>query len=128
MTDLLKDIETYFKQNVQLGNYKIYTDTMAAGNENAIGIFEYAGLSPLPQMSGILRSIQIVVASKSVKEAKTMANTLYKSLLFDDDGIGELTDERWALVQLRQAPFKIEGDQQGRAKYVFNVGMTTYND
>lgn len=127
MAALLDDLETFFKDTVNIKNFQITKDTLLQGSNDAIAIYEYTGLSPLPQVDGVLRSVQVVTASKNPLAARTLGNALYKSLL-SDDGIINLTSDRWGLVQLRQVPFKLGEDNQGRIKYVFNMGIITYYD
>jgi hypothetical protein len=127
MADLLEDIDKYLGQMTLTKGQKVYYDTMLQAGDDAIGIYEYQGTVPLPQVSGASRSIQIVTRSKSVLVAKKLANAIYKSLL-TEDGVLNLTAERWALVIPRQTPFKLKTDDSGRTYYAFNVVITTYID
>lgn len=123
MADLLFDFETYFKTHNALN--ELYKDYMPDKPDEVTVVQEYQGSSPIAQIASVDRSLQFVVRSKSAATAKTKAKELYK-LLQTDDGILNLTPERWCMIFLRQTPFKIKVDDSNRVVYGFNVGVTTY--
>lgn len=127
MAELLSDMRSFILANVDTTGYSIFEDTMLDEPDNAIAIYEYAGVSPIPQIESTLRSLQIVSRSKSSLAAKQMANSIV-AVLRPEDGILDLTTERWCQIVVRQAPFKLKVDPSGRTYYVFNVGLNTYYD
>ena len=127
MADLLSDIKTYFTSLGIVPKNIVFKDYMPNKPDNAVAIYEYSGGVPLPQIDGVHRSVQVVVRSKNNAEARSKINALYASLQ-TEDGILNFTPGRWAMVHLRQTPFKMKTDESERHYFVFNVGITTYND
>ena len=127
MADLLEDIEIYLRANNVASNVAIFKDTMLPQPVAAVGIYEYAGLSGPAQVASALRSIQIVSRAPKVKDAKAKAKEIY-TLFVTEDGILNITPERWSMIHLRQPPFKFKVDTEGNAYYAFNMGVTTYTD
>lgn len=126
-TDLLQDFGTYFTVAGLSTTDALFYDMMGDGPDSSVAIYEYQGASAPAQVAGSERSIQIVVRDRSALSAKGKINSLYKTLQ-TDDGIIQLTPERWCVLHLRQPPFKIKVDEKNRAYYGFNVGATTYID
>lgn len=126
MADLLSDIEAYIKGASKIV-FPFFKDHIEDKPDTAIALYEYTGQSPTAQVEGVLRSVQVVVRSKSPAEAKHCINEIYK-LLLTEDSVVDFTASRWALVSLRQPPFKMKVDEKGRVYYVFNAGITTYLD
>lgn len=125
MTDLLLDFEAYF---VSKGiSVAVFRDNIQDTPDTAIAIYEYQGSNSLPQIGITDRSIQISARDKSATKAKKLAQDLYK-LLVTEEGILNLTPERWTMTYLLQPPFKIQVDDKGRTFYGFNITVTTYND
>lgn len=127
MADLLSDIKTYFTSLGIVPDSIVFKDYMPNKPDTVVAIYEYSGSAPLPQIDGVHRSVQVVVRSKNNAEARSKINALYASLQ-TEDGILSFTPERWAMVHLRQTPFKMKTDESERHYFVFNVGITTYND
>lgn len=126
MAHLLDDFEAYFT-GAGLATGVVYKDTIPDNPDTAIAIFEYAGSGGPAQVAGALRSIQIVSRALKVADARKKALELYASLV-TEDGIINLTPERWGQINLRQTPFKMKVDEKGRNYYAFNLGITTYYD
>lgn len=126
MADLLSDIKAYFVANGTQTSL-IYKDGMPDSPDTAIAIYEYQGSSPTAQIAGSDRSIQIAVRSANSEEARVLIKGLHK-LLKTEDGELYFTPERWSITHLRQTPFKLKIDETKRSYYVFNVGITTYDD
>lgn len=123
--DLLDNFKEYFDTASLTDGFVVYTDTMDDRGDSAIGIYEYKGAGSLPQINTPTRSIQIVARAKTVKVARTKIQALYNALVTETGQIN-LTDERWAVLYLRQTPFKFKVDDEGRTYYAFNIGCTTY--
>lgn len=95
--------------------------------ELAVALYEYEGVSPIPQITSVTRPVQVVVRSKSASQAHKLSSDIYKSLL-TENGIINLTVDRWSAISLRQVPFKFKTDEAGRVYYCFNLSLTTYID
>jgi hypothetical protein len=127
MANLGEDFETFFATVGLLSDYAFGIDIMQHSPDAAISIYEYAGGGSAPQTAGAVRSIQVVVRSTEPLQAKVKADALYHSL-DSDDGIVNLTEERWGAVTLLQTPFKMRVDEKDRVYYGFNLSITTYID
>lgn len=127
MNDLFSDFESYFREKNVLGNAAIFFDATQDDPHRAVTLYEYQGLTGLPQVAGAVRSMQIVIRDSTVVSAKALANEIYRSLL-TEDGILNLTPTRWCMIVLKHPPFKVKVDDKGRPHYGFNVGITTYID
>lgn len=125
MSDLLKDFETFFLTNGIDGYYG--RDYMPDKPDTATTIYEYMGENFVPQVSGALRSIQIVTRHTSAASSRNMAKLLYDTLVVED-GIVQLTPERWGKINLKHPPIKLKVDESNRVYYYFNLSIVTYND
>jgi len=126
MADLLADIQAYFTA-AGLVDGAFFLDASQDTPDKAITVYEYTGETGIPQVASVLRSVQVVARDKAANAARVKANSLYKALQ-TEDGILQLTAERWCMISLRQPPFKMKVDSAGRTYYCFNVGITTYED
>jgi len=124
---LLDDIATYFMSHNLASAGTIFYDGTPDDPDECIAVYEYAGNAFIPQIAGVLRSVQVVVRSKSQTKARSLANLLYRSLQ-TDDGVLYLTEDRWCVMSLRQPPFKLKVDTHARYYFCFNAGITTYQD
>lgn len=130
MNDLLRDFKDYFKGKGLVTEENCSLDYMASTkdpNNVQIAINEYQGVAGRAQDPSAHRSIQIVVRSQRVSDARGKIKELYNSLLTDNHII-QLTPERWGMLYLRQPPFKYKVDENHRVHYAFNLGITTYLD
>lgn len=127
MADLLEDFGTYFSSAGLVTPSAFGMDQMPDKPASCVAVYEYAGGNGEQQVAGVLRSIQIVARDESARAAKAKANALYNAL-DTEDGILNLTPERWCAIQLRQPPFKMRVDNQNLTYYAFNVGVNTFND
>lgn len=129
MSDLLTDFETFFTTAGLITAGAFFKDTILDDPSSAVAIYEYVGNTPLPQIAGVTRSIQIVTRDDDALAAKVKANELYNALKSpEDEGVVNLTAERWCMLFLLQPPFKFKVDTRGRSLYCFNVSVTTFND
>lgn len=126
MADLLSDIKKYLVQKGVKAS-EIFIDSIPNSPDKAVAIYEYQGSSPLAQIAGVSRSVQIVTRSKSAGEARETAISIYRSLK-TESSIINFTAERWAAIHLRQPPFKFKVDESGKTYYSFNMNVTTYED
>lgn len=127
MADLGEDFETFFATAGLLSDFAFGIDIMQESPDSAISVYEYSGGTVAPQVAGAVRQIQVVVRNAEPYEAKKKADALYHSL-DSDDGIVNLTEERWGAITLLQTPFKMKVDNKDRFYYVFNLSITTYSD
>lgn len=125
MSDLLIDLETYFTY-LSLAS-TVNRDTVLDTPDSVVALYEYPGQSFGPHIAGAQRNVQILVRDHSAAAAKTKARELYNSLNIED-GILNLTNERWCTVQPMQPPFKMRVDDKNRVYYGFNVNFVTYLD
>jgi len=128
VTDLLSDLETFLRASSVVGSATVFRDTIRETEGMAIALYEYMGTTPIPQIDGATRAVQVVVRDKSATAAKEKARELYNVLAPDDSGIKYLTNERWCLLNIKQPPFKIKVDEEDRSYYGFNIDITTYTD
>lgn len=122
---LLEDLETYFTDKSLTTGYSVGKDFLEDSSEPAIGLAEYSGLTFGQQISGAARFVQVRVADKSAKRSATHCQQLFDALA-SDDGIVNLTPERWAVINYTNTPFKLEVDTRGRSHYAFNIEIVTY--
>lgn len=123
MPTMLDDLIKFLKVETGL-TQDFLADTMLETPDTACALYEYAGVSSIGQIGSTHRSVQVVARSKQAKEGKATAFKMYKALESEDD-ILQITSTRWAMVNLRQTPFKMKVDDKGRHYYVFNFGITT---
>lgn len=128
-SDLLKDFETYFREQNLLGKYKCTYDGAQDSPSDLIMISEYIGSPVVSQIDGAARSVQILVRDKqdNTEKARAKAHELFRSLK-TEDSVVQLTPYRWGVVTLRQAPFKMRTDTSNRVYYGFNLAIVTYLD
>lgn len=125
MADLLVDFETYFvSKNIAT---TVYKDTAPDAPNSLIALYEHQGTAFMPQIDGAMRSIQFVVRDASAAKAKTKAKDMYNTLI-TEDGLLNLTEQRWCLISISQPPFRMKTDEAGRVYYAFNANVTTYID
>lgn len=129
MSDLLQDFIQYFTDNniVQGDGIDAFRDAAPEAPDSLVVVYEYGGDSTVPQIASANRSIQIVARDTSATAAKLKARELFTALE-TEEGILNLTTQRWCMIHPRNTPFKIKVDGQSRIYYGFNLGVTTYND
>lgn len=129
MTDLLLDFVSFFTTAslVQGDGIDIFRDIAPDSPDSATILYEYSGYTPMPQIMGVERPIQIVCRDLSATAAKTKARSLYNALI-TDDSVLNLTTDRWCTLSFKEPPFKLKEDEKERIYYGFNVRATTYSD
>ena len=130
MSDLLVDLETFLITNniATLDGTDIFRDFMPDMPDHVVVVGEYAGVPGDVGVDTQLRSIQIQVRDTSYALARSKIHTIYKLLHQALDPIIYITDTRWTVVQLRQTPFSLGRDKQGRVTFTFNLGVLTHED
>lgn len=123
---LLQDINTFLtkKDIVQGDGIDAFRDFSPESPDDIVALYEYKGDPSSPFDSIVHRSIQVTVRSKNPEKAKERAVAIYKAL-YSETNFVQITDARWAQVYLRQVPFKMGTDENNRAIYGFNMGVTT---
>lgn len=123
---LLLDIATFLTDNsiVQGDGIDTFRDFTPEAPDSLVALHEYAGDPAVPYDPSVHRSVQITARDKNANVARQKALQIYKSLC-SENLIVHFTSERWGQVYLRQPPFKIGQDDNGRVTYGFNVGITT---
>lgn len=125
---LLLDIVEYFVSNglAEGDGEDCFRDFSPEEPDDVIVLYEYAGSPPVDFDEIVHRSVQVTVRSKDPDVARNKALALYEILHVEDVSKRvDFTESRWGQVSLRQTPFKIKIDENGRAVYGFNMGVTT---
>lgn len=126
MADLIEDFQSYFVSKGLATVDQIFRDASPETKDFAVIIYEYEGAGALPQVAGASRNIQVVARDKSATAAKLKARELHHSLE-TEDGILNLTVDRWSLIYIKQPPFKLKTEKE-MVYYCFNILVTTFSD
>lgn len=103
-----------------------YRDFMPETPDDVVVFHEYSGDPLSPFTESVHRSVQVKVRSRNAEAARSKALTLLR--LFSahtEDMRIDFTEDFWGQVYVRQAPFKLSQDEDGRITYCFNLGITT---
>lgn len=95
--------------------------------DSLVALHEYSGDPASLHDPAVHRSIQVVSRSLDADAARQKAVEVFKAFQEAqmEDGRVDLTPERWGQIYLRQPPFLMKRDENDRAIYVFNIGITT---
>lgn len=123
---LLLDIALYFvEQHLASGDgIDIFRDFTPEEPDDAVVLYEYAGAPHPLHESAVHRSVQVSARSADADTARHRVLQLHNALL-SDNNIIQFTPSRWGQVFIRQSPFLIKRDENGRSIYGFNIGITT---
>lgn len=126
---LLLDIVKYLidKHVVTADGADAFRDIMPDTPDNVVVLREYQGDPGVYYDTLVNRSVQISVRNVDADTARSKALSIYNAL-YSSNTIVAFTTTRWGQVHLRQTPFKIMTDLNGRAIYGFNIGVTTTNE
>lgn len=129
MTDLLLDIVKYLTTNllVQGDGIDAFRDFQPPDPDNIVVLNEYAGS---PQVFGVdagVRSVQLIVRNTSSDAAKLLSWKIVNLLVKPMDPVQHV-QTRWLLVSIRNSPFRLNTDAQGRVIWCANLGITTQNE
>lgn len=133
MAKLLQDMATYVVSKGLANGYgeDIFCDYLPEEPDNIIALLEYRGSPDTPFDPDLHhRSVQILTRNVDADTAKTLALKIHQILTsqsVDFEPI-KFTDNRQGLVYIRQTPFRIGTDENDRALYCFNIGITTSID
>ena len=123
---LLLDIVNFLTNNsiVQGDGVDTFRDFTPEAPDFLVALHEYKGDPAVPYDPAVHRSVQVTARDKNADIARTKALQIYNAL-YSENLIVHFTSDRWGQVYLRQTPFKISQDENGRVTYGFNVGITT---
>ena len=130
MAQLLQDMAAYIVDKGLANGYgeDIFCDYLPEKPDNIIALLEYKGSPDTPFDHDLHhRSVQLLTRNVDADTAKTLALKLHQILTsqsVDFEPI-KFTDNRQGLVYIRQTPFRIGTDENDRALYCFNIGITT---
>ena len=125
---LLLDIINYFVNNglAEGDGIDCFRDFSPEEPDDVIVLYEYPGSPVMNYTEVVHRSVQVTVRSTSADRARSKALELFQSLEVKDAARRvDFTKDRFGQVSLRQPPFKIKLDDNHRAVYGFNMGITT---
>lgn len=129
MAALLLDIVSFLvsKSLVTSDGVDAFRDFTPEQPDDLVVLHEYAGDPASLYDTAVHRSVQILARSKRADSARLKSLSIFKSIQEAQDGAGriQLTDERCGQVYLRQSPFRLKTDENNRAYYAFNIGITT---
>lgn len=106
-----------------------FSDIVPSEPDNLISFYEYEG-DPLNPFAGFVnRSMQVIVRNVSPDVSRQVSWSIYKSFIADTENLlVKFTGSKEGQVYLRQTPFKLKEDENGRIYYCFNMGISTSVD
>lgn len=124
---LLSIISYLVDSGVCLGDgVDCYRDFMPEEPNFAIVFHEYEGDDILPYTEHVHRSVQVKVRDTNAEIARMKAVQICTMLRSSaEDRRIDFNESVWGQVYIRQAPFKLSQDEDGRITYCFNLGITT---
>ena len=128
---LLEDIVAYLatKNLVEGDGVDAFRDFQPESPDNIVSLHEYSGDPVSPYTEVVHRSVQVVVRNKSASASKAKAYDLLDAFRMSDGAQRiDFSPTRWGQVHIRQTPFKLKQDDNGRIHYAFNLGITTNTD
>lgn len=99
--------------------------------DELIILYEYDSVSSdIRGNNATVRYVQVVVRKKQPSDASTLASSLYHFCRREDsdDPIYDFPGGRWAIIDVKQPPLKIEVDANKRVSFAFNMAITTTAD
>jgi len=129
MATLLLDIASFLKtKGIVTGDgVDTYRDFIPEEPDSLVALMEYKGDPANALDAAVHRSVQITTRNKNADIARQKALQIYKVLVDNQDeayGI-QFTSDRFGQVYIRQTPFRYKTDENHRAYYCFNIGITT---
>ncbi len=126
---LLLDIITFLTDmNIVTGDgVDAFRDFIPEEPESLVALIEYRGDPLNPVDPAAHRSVQITTRNIDADLARQKALEIFKVFVDNQDETGRInfTPYRWGQVYLRQPPFRYKTDENNRAYYCFNIGITT---
>ena len=105
----------------------IFRDFTPEEPDSLVALHEYSGDPSSLYDNAVHRSVQVSCRDKDADAARQKALAVFNAIksVQGTDGIVHFTTERWGQVYLRQTPFRLKTDENNRAYYAFNMGITT---
>ncbi len=137
MADLLSDLVDYLVSSslVRGEGTDVFCDFAPDKPDNAVLLHEYSGPDTTTGVTSLVRMVQVKVrtAPTTPNVAREQAWKLFNFLDRPLDRTMDRREEtvpkaRWAVIQAKGTPVKIEVDASNRAIYGFNLSMVTYRD
>jgi len=126
---LLLDIITFLTaKGVVIGDgVDAFRDFIPEEPDVLVALIEYRGDPAIPVDPSVHRSVQVSTRDKDVDLARQKALDIFKVFVDNQDETCKIdfTDTRWGQIYLRQTPFRYKTDENNRAYYCFNIGITT---
>ena len=126
---LLLDIITFLAaKGVVIGDgVDAFRDFIPEEPDALVALIEYRGDPAIPVDLSVHRSVQVSTRDKDADLARQKALDIFKVFVDNKDETCRIdfTDTRWGQIYLRQPPFRYKTDENNRAYYCFNIGITT---
>lgn len=126
---LLLDIVTFLttEKVVTEDGVDVFRDFIPEEPDSLVALIEYRGDPLTPLDPAAHRSVQVSTRDKDADLARQKALEIFEVLRDNQstDNRVDLTEERWCQMYLRQPPFRYKTDENNRAYYCFNMGITT---
>jgi len=126
---LLLDIISFLTDmNIVTGDgVDAFRDFIPEEPESLVALIEYRGDPAIPVDPSVHRSVQVSTRDKDADLARQKALDIFKVFVDNQDENCRIdfTDTRWGQIYLRQTPFRYKTDENNRAYYCFNIGITT---
>lgn len=126
---LLLDIITFLTaKGVVIGDgVDAFRDFIPEEPDTLVALIEYRGDPASPVDPSVHRSVQVSTRDKDADLARQKALDIFKVFVDNQDETCKIdfTDTRWGQIYLRQPPFRYKTDENNRAYYCFNIGITT---
>lgn len=126
---LLLDIITFLTaKGVVIGDgVDAFRDFIPEEPDALVALIEYRGDPAIPVDPSVHRSVQVSTRDKDADLARQKALDIFKVFVDNQDETCRIafTDTRWGQIYLRQTPFRYKTDENNRAYYCFNIGITT---
>lgn len=131
MPELLEDLVEWLVQEylVEGDGIDTFRDYIPDSPENLVALIEYDSILPSIRVKRTaVRYVQINVRNLSTDDAKRKCYDIFHLFDSSDEAIIELPSGRWAIMTLKQLPFKVSTDDNGLTTWAFNVAITTNSD
>ena len=126
---LLLDIITFLinKEVLTGDGIDAFRDFIPEEPDSLVALIEYRGDPAIPVDPAVHRSVQITTRDKDADLARQKAMDIFKVFVDSKDETCRIdfTAKRFGQLYLRQPPFRYKTDENNRAYYCFNVGITT---
>lgn len=130
LLDLVTYLTIYASDVVTADGTDIFRDWVPDSPDNLVSLNEYEGMSSSISNADN-RSIQVLVRNTSYETARKNIWKIY-NLLYDPENevkiIDDITATRWVIISAKQPPFSLPRSDDGRAIFIFNMGVISHRD